>query len=80
MCARIKAHKQRIDMIQLSAQSGLELHNAWVNGLDYVEAEGYTFGMFADGIWVIHSDTVFMDDTSKVQFMGLPSVAWGSNS
>lgn len=65
---------------QLSAQSGLALYAAWVQGLDYVECEGYLFGCFADGIWVIHSDTVVMDDASKVQFMGLPSVAWGSNS
>lgn len=66
--------------LQLSALTGFALYNAWVNGLDTVECEGYTFGMFEDGIWLIHSDTVVMDDSSKVQFMGLPSVAWGSNS
>ena len=66
--------------IQLSALTGFALYNAWVNGLDTVEAEGYLFGCFADGVWLIYSDTVVMNDSSKVQFMGLPLVAWGSNS
>lgn len=66
--------------LQLSAQTGFALYTAWAQGLDYVECEGYTFGMFTDGIWLIHSCTVVMDDTAKIQFMGLPSVAWGSGS
>ena len=66
--------------LTLTAQTGFALYTAWVQGLDTVEAEGYLFGMFEDGIWTIFDDTVVMNDSSKVRFMGKPSVAWGSNS
>jgi hypothetical protein len=53
--------------------------NAWNSGKDYVYHDDKMYGMFHDGIWLMHGKDADME-SDKRHWIMLPDTVWGCNS
>ena len=61
----------------LTATTVDKLYDAWENGLDYVENESKLFVCYPDGIFIVPSDTVDLNNPTTRILVIKPGKPWG---